>query len=377
MSRVFRSRPQNYPRLQKIGPHCTAPICGDRRLPHRNGGRYARAMMTRNFWVGSIVVSSLFVACGDNGGGDGDGDDCPDGTLGCECSESDDCAGSLVCDDGICVEESSAGSGGSESGGTGGNGSPSGGTSSGGNDAGDGDGDSSGGTDAGDGDGDAGGNQGGGSGDGDAGGNQGGGSGDGDGDGDGDGCDEDGDFPTFQIQARSDTGAGWDDNDFDDVEFTVDECGIATISAEWPHEVGWENDDPGEANMESTKFSIEFLMNNASLAGKQLNLKMRLTQDGRGTSATNGGYDVYLGAVDSSGFTEVATPHGTGEFYNAGQVVDMNFVVPAAGGDFDPASIYKINVRIASKFWGNGSDPVFDYEVAEFELISLTITDAP
>jgi hypothetical protein len=153
-------------------------------------------------------------------------------------------------------------------------------------------------------------------------------------------------------------------------------CGTAILSAINPHETGWENADPGESNMEATQFALEFWYGDQSLVGKQLDLSIKLLDDGRGSSAENGGYDISLGANDEN-WTESGTPwaeaHG---FYNAGSVVHLTHVIPDAEGDWDPSLIHKLVVRVASKYWGDGS-VVFDYEEPQFEILSLTITDAP
>jgi len=136
-------------------------------------------MITKKFWMSSLVVSSLFVACGDKDDPD-DPDYCPDGTLECECLEDYSCEGALVCESGFCVQPSGSGGGNQ---GTGGNGDGDGdgegtggsytatggnGNGSGGDQTGDGDGDGTGGEESGDGDGEGGlGGLGGGPGDGD------------------------------------------------------------------------------------------------------------------------------------------------------------------------------------------------------------------
>lgn len=159
-------------------------------------------MITKKFWVGSLVVSSLFVACGDKDGNDGKPDECPDGTLECECLEDDECGGALVCESGVCVQPSA----------TGGN------TGSGGQD---GDGDGDGAATGGNGDGT------GGNGDGDGDGDGTGGSGDGDGDGDGDG---EGGLGGWTGDGDGEGGLGGlsGDGDGDDVE-CEDGCALLTV----------------------------------------------------------------------------------------------------------------------------------------------------
>lgn len=316
-------------------------------------------MTTRNLLFSSLILSSLFIACGDDKDGhNGDGDgDASGGSVNGD-GDGDASGGSNGKPSGGSSGTPSGGSSGTPSGGS--NGNPSGGSDSEGSGGKGSGGDGEGGV-AGDGDGDGEGGQGGAA----------------------NSCDETGDFPTFNVQARSNE--SWAENDFDDVTITEDECGIATLAIEWPHETGWEGADPGEANMEATKFSLEFPYTQ-DLTGKRLTLKMRQKENGRGTSATNGGIDVYLGAQDRSGYTEFFTPYEAGKenqpgywggAYNDGDLINLTLDIDDAGPDFDPTDVFKIFVRISNKFWGDGSDPVFDYEITELELISLTVTDAP
>jgi hypothetical protein len=186
-------------------------------------------------------------------------------------------------------------------------------------------------------------------------------------------------LPTMQVQTRSDTAADWDDDDFSDVTITL-ECPVALVSADWPHEAGYEDDDPGEANFESTKFNLEVINNsNFDYTGKQLNVNIRLVDDGRGPSAENGGYDIYVGLTDFSDFTEVATAYGEdwGEVLDANDVAHVTFVVPDDVAEFDPTNVYKAFIRVHSKFWGDGTDPVFDYDTSVFEISEFSVTDAP
>jgi hypothetical protein len=195
------------------------------------------------------------------------------------------------------------------------------------------------------------------------------------------------DYPaSIGVTARDDTNT-WGENDFDSVTLIEDTCG-ATITAVLPHETGWEDADPSESNMESTHFALEFPYSaNADLTGKQLNLSLKLLEDGRGPLAENGGYAVYLGVVEgeTGGWTEGATPWAdgmenmpgySGALYNPGDTVNLSYVVPADDADLDDADIYKLFVRIETKYWGDGTDPVFDYSTAVFELMQLTVTDA-
>jgi len=186
-------------------------------------------------------------------------------------------------------------------------------------------------------------------------------------------------LPTMQVQARSDTAADWDDNDFDDVTITL-ECPVALVSAVWPHEADYEDAEPGETNFERTGFNLEVINNsNFDYTGKQINLSIRLVDDGRGPSAENGGYDIYVGLTDFSDFTEVATPFGvtSGQLFNPNEVAQVTFVVPDDVAEFDPTNVYKAFIRIHSKYWGDGTDPVFDYDTSVYEITEFSVTDAP
>lgn len=195
------------------------------------------------------------------------------------------------------------------------------------------------------------------------------------------------DYPdTAQVIAREDT-EEWGENDFDSVTIEDVDCTLV-VSAEWPHEEGWEDADPSEANMEGTKFELEFpYAENADLTGKQVNLTIKLADDGRADDAENGGYDVYLGVTEGEdgGYTESVTPYEegmtntpgfSGELYNADEEIMLSWVVPSDDTEFDPTDVYKIFVRVSNKFWGDGTDPVFAYDTAIFEISSLTVTDA-
>jgi len=279
----------------------------------------------------------LFVACGgDDGGGDGDGD----------------------------------------------------GDGSGGNEPGDGDGDGSGGNEPGDGDGDGSGGRASGGMGGESENLGGGGMG---GEGSGETCDETVEFPTaLSITPRDDTNE-WGADDFDSATISYTECGAAIVTATLPHEDEWEGGDPGEANNEATKFEVQAVYYPVvDLTDKVLNLTIKLLDDGRGPAAENGGYNVYLGAVEhENGWTQVSTPYDgandnvsgdsnypgySGSLYNANDEIKLSLVIPSDNADFDPSNVYKLSVSIQNKYWDGTA---FDYDEAVFEISNLSVDDAP
>lgn len=189
-------------------------------------------------------------------------------------------------------------------------------------------------------------------------------------------CDPTQEAPTLNVAPRSDTSADYDDNDFDDVVVTY-QCEVAIVTATWPHEEGWEDADPAEANSEATKFQLNHPYTE-DLTGKQLSLHVKLVEDGRGPTATNGGYTVYLGANDNSDYSEVATSWSeeyVGQLYGAGEEADIVFPIPTDNANFDATDIFQIFVRIESKLWEG--EEIFDYATSVFEISALTVTDAP
>lgn len=211
-------------------------------------------------------------------------------------------------------------------------------------------------------------------------------------------CDEQVEFPTeLGITPRDDTNS-WGENDFDAATIAQGDCGELLVTATWPHEDGWEGGDPAEANEESTKFEVQGpFAAHQDLTGKELRLTIKLLEDGRGPAAENGGYTVYLGAVEgeAGGWTQVATPWDgahdnqqgnsnfpgyAGSLFNPEDEVTLSLVIPSDDANFDPTDVYKLSVRIESKIWGDGSggesNPVFDYTESVFEISDLSIVDA-
>jgi hypothetical protein len=92
---------------------------------------------------------------------------------------------------------------------------------------------------------------------------------------------------SFSVFARSDTDEVWDDNDFSDISIEGS-CPIL-VTATWPHEEGWQDADPSEANLEQTHFTLD-VFEGSDLTNKQLELTIELTDDQRGPNATTGGY---------------------------------------------------------------------------------------
>jgi hypothetical protein len=98
--------------------------------------------------------------------------------------------------------------------------------------------------------------------------------------------------------ARSDTDAAWDDNDFSDLVIDQTMCPVL-VDVTWPHEAGWENADPSEANFEQVRFTLDSYPVVADLTNKQLNVTIELAEDMLGPLATDGGYVVSLVSVST------------------------------------------------------------------------------
>jgi hypothetical protein len=184
-------------------------------------------------------------------------------------------------------------------------------------------------------------------------------------------CGED-DFPTLSVDPRDDSNS-WGENDFDDVD-VVYACGTAEVTAIWPHEIGWEADDPSESNSEQTKFTLNTPYTE-DLTGKQLNLTVTVLDDGRGSLATNGGYNIYIGAQDSTYDEAAATYSADVEFYGT-VTKTLTYVIPDDLA-FDPADAIRLIIRVENKYWDADPQPVFDYDISVFEFSELTVTDAP
>lgn len=136
----------------------------------------------------------------------------------------------------------------------------------------------------------------------------------------------------LSVFARSDTDQGWDDNDFSDVT-TEGTCPVL-LNVTWPHEAGWENADPAEANHEQVHFTLDSYYS-TDLTGKQLNLTIELVEDVRGPEATAGGYEIGLVSV-SSYQTESLVPVETSSISDpgdAGVAADASVDAVETGSD--------------------------------------------
>jgi hypothetical protein len=115
--------------------------------------------------------------------------------------------------------------------------------------------------------------------------------------------------------ARSDTAATWDDNDFSDVVLDQAACPVL-VDVTWPHEEGWENADPSNANFEQVHFTLDSYPSVNDLTGKQVNVTIELAEDMLGPLATDGGYIVSLLSVST--FQRVVPGGAGGAGGNAG-----------------------------------------------------------
>jgi hypothetical protein len=167
---------------------------------------------------------------------------------------------------------------------------------------------------------------------------------------------------------RSDTSASWDDNDFGDPSsVSIQGSCPVLVNATWPHELGWENADPAEANHETTRFTLDSYASTGDLTGKQLNLTIELNGETRGPNATAGGYLVSLvsvstfdrvvgsggggGQTTEIGYTEAES--ASQPLFQVGDRVTMSFALPnktKAVDSYDPARVIKINVRVYNIF---------------------------
>ena len=115
-------------------------------------------------------------------------------------------------------------------------------------------------------------------------------------------------IPALEVFQRSDTDQSWDDNDFSDVMLSADNC-PKLVNVTWPHEEGWQNADPANADHESTHFTLDSY-SSVDLTNKKLSLTIELAADMRGAAATAGSYIVSL--VSVSTFDRVVGGGGAG-----------------------------------------------------------------
>jgi hypothetical protein len=223
---------------------------------------------------------------------------------------------------------------------------------------------------------------------------------------------------SLNVFTRSDTDQSWDDNDFSDVIVNAG-CPV-TADVTWPHEAGWQNADPSEANQEAVHFTLDSYYS-ADLTGKQLNLTIELSEDEQGPGGQVGAYVVSLvsvatwdrvvstGTAGAAPVTEtayaeaVSAPSDERILYRPGDRTNVTFALPAKSstvGSYDPTRPIKINVRIRTLFLGSdepdgaggaggegggageggegsGPKPAHDYRTSQFTISRFTVTDVP
>lgn len=190
-------------------------------------------------------------------------------------------------------------------------------------------------------------------------------------------------IPSFSTFSRSDTDASWDDNDFSDVLIDSSQCPPGVfVDATWPHEAGWENGDPSEANQEQVHFTLDSYAAN-NLVDKEVTATIELVSDERGPNANAGGYLVSIVSVstfdritvippviDPNAGPDASTPEpqtltetGYSEaesdpkdrilLRRAGDRATISFRVPAkteAVDSYDPSRVIKVNLRFYNVF---------------------------
>lgn len=189
------------------------------------------------------------------------------------------------------------------------------------------------------------------------------------------------DVPPFSVFTRSDTNASWDDNDFSSVVVDASQCPPAVfVDATWPHEEGWENADPSEANHEQTHFTLDSYGAN-NLVDKEITATIELVADERGSSANAGGYLVSIVSVSTfdrvtvieptvepgvdagalepetiteTGYSEAESPlEERALLRQVGDQATIRFRLPAkteAVDSYDPARVLKINLRFYNEY---------------------------
>lgn len=131
---------------------------------------------------------------------------------------------------------------------------------------------------------------------------------------------------------RSDTDQVWDDNDFSDV--VVEGTCPVLVNATWPHEAGWQDADPSEANQEQVHFTLDSSYS-GDLTGKQLNLTIELAEHQLGPAATAAGYVVSIVSVSSYTRTVVVQPEAPDASALDGGVGDGGVVLADAAVALD------------------------------------------
>lgn len=206
-------------------------------------------------------------------------------------------------------------------------------------------------------------------------------------------------IPSLSVFSRSDTDAAWDDNDFSDVIVDASACPPVFVNVTWPHEEGWQNADPSDANHEQVHFTLDSY-SGGDLTNKEVAATIELLEDQQGPTAKGGGYIVSLvsvstydqvvvveptvvpdaGLVDAgladaglvvdagdaappppvtitqTGYTEAeSAPEDRITLRHAGDRATVRFVLPnktAASDSFDPARAIKVNLRVYNIFTG-------------------------
>lgn len=242
--------------------------------------------------------------------------------------------------------------------------------------------------------------------------------------------------PPLSVFSRSDTDQSWDDNDFSSV--TIDSAGCPPavyVNATWPHEEGWANGDPSEANLEQTHFTLDSYAAN-NLVNKEITATIELVDDQRGPNANAGGYLVSIVSVSTydrvvvldpvvvpdagpdagepepqtiteTGYTEAESdPEDRVLLRHVGDRATVTFRVPMKTEEvdsYDPTRVLKVNLRFYNVYEGvspevegpldagvdaafdasvgetEEGDPslVYDYLTSRFAISRFTVTDVP
>jgi hypothetical protein len=233
--------------------------------------------------------------------------------------------------------------------------------------------------------------------------------------------------PRFSVFSRSDTEESWDDNDFSSVTVDSSQCPVL-VDVTWPHEEGWENADPAEANHEQVHFTLDGY-GPSNLVGKEISATVELVSDERGPSANAGGYLVSIVSVSTydnvivtqpeleadagpdaalpepetftqTGYSEAETPERDRILLRrAGDRATVSLRLPAKTAEvdsYDPERVLKVNLRFYNVYEGPSpvseeldggvdasvtlpldGDPslVYDYLTTRFAISKYVITD--
>ncbi len=242
--------------------------------------------------------------------------------------------------------------------------------------------------------------------------------------------------PPLSVFSRSDTDQSWDDNDFSSVTIDAAGCPPAVyVNATWPHEEGWANADPSEANLEQTHFTLDSYAA-SNLVNKEITATVELVDDVRGPNANAGGYLVSIVSVSTydrvvvldpvvvpdagpdagepepqtiteTGYTEAESdPEDRVLLRHVGDRATITFRVPMKTEEvdsYDPTRVLKVNLRFYNVYEGvspeveapldagvdaafdasvgetEEGDPslVYDYLTSRFAISRFTVTDVP